>query len=261
MNELSDAPDTGGAEESAQVETNAEATTAQDTGTEETGQADDTGDATEEAPKRVPWFQKRIDEVTRQKYEEQRRADYLQGQIDALTKGRPAPQQQVETPPDRWEDPEGYDRWLINQAAEVAQRRTAEDMQRQQALRTFEERVQAARQVHPDYDAVTHDPSLPITPKMAEIIRKSDNGPEVAYYLGTNRSEAQRIAALDPDEQVAEMGALRASLRKQPAAQAQTRTPPAAPPRTVSGISAGLNKDPNEMSMAEYVAARKAGTI
>lgn len=248
MNELSDAPEQGGAEESAQVETTAEATTAQD--------------ATDEAPpKKVPWFQKRIDEVTRQKYEEQRRADYLQGQIDALTKGRSAPQQQAETPPDRWEDPEGYDRWLINQAAEVAQKRAAEDMQRQQSLRTYEERAAAARQAHPDFDTVVHDPSLPITPQMAEIIRKSDNGPEVAYYLGTNRSEAQRIAALDPIEQAAEMGALRASLKKQPAAQAQTRTPPAAPPKTVSGLSAGLNKDPNEMSMAEYVAARKAGNI
>jgi hypothetical protein len=258
MNELSDAPEQGGAEESAQVEDTAEATAAQDTGTEETGQADDTGEATEEPAKRVPWFQKRIDEVTRQKYDAQREADYWRGLAEGRSQPRQPQQQQVSVP-DRWEDPEGYDRWLISQAAEVARRQTAQDMQRQQVLRTYEERVQATRQSHPDYDAVVHDPSLPITPLMAEVIREREAGPEVAYYLGTNRSEAQRIAALSLHQQAAELGRIEAAFAKAP--QAQPRTPPSAPPRTVSGLSAGLNKDPNDMSMAEYVAARKAGRL
>jgi hypothetical protein len=255
MNELSDATEIGGAEESAQVETNAEATAAQDTGTEETGQADDTGEVTEEQhQKRVPWFQKRIDEVTRQKYEEQRRADYLQGQLDALMKGQSAPQQQV-GPPDRWEDPEGYDRWLIEQATKQFEERS----KTQQIARTYEERENAARQSHPDFDSVVRDPTLPITPLMADVIRESEDGPEVAYYLGTNRNEAQRIASLPLHMQAAALGRISAALTKPQATQ--TRTPPAAPPKTVSGLSAGLNKDPNDMTMAEYVAARKAGNL
>jgi hypothetical protein len=61
------------------VETNSEATTEQPTGTETPEAADDAGEATEEPVKKVPWFQKRIDEVTAQKYEAQRQADYWRG--------------------------------------------------------------------------------------------------------------------------------------------------------------------------------------
>jgi hypothetical protein len=47
----------------------------------------------------------------------------------------------------------------------------------------------------PDYDVVVRDPSLPITPLMADVIRESEKGPEIAYYLATNRSELAQIAS------------------------------------------------------------------
>ena len=42
------------------------------------------------------------------------------------------------------------------------------------------------------------DPSVPITQHMAEAIADSDMGGDVAYYLGTHRDEAHRIASLSP---------------------------------------------------------------
>jgi hypothetical protein len=95
MSEETDAPQ-GGAEgvvAPEAVETNAEATTAQPTATESAELADDAGEATEEPVKKVPWFQKRIDEVTAQKYEAQRQADYWRG----LAEGR-TPQTQAPSP-------------------------------------------------------------------------------------------------------------------------------------------------------------------
>lgn len=256
MTEETDATETGGAEESANVEETSEATTEQDTGTEETGQADDAGEETEEPPKRVPWFQKRIDEVTRQKYDAQREADYWRGLAEGrIQPTQQQPQQQVGPPQlDQFDDYDSYEQAKISyharQEAEALLHQMAQQHQRHQLLSTYEQRENAARQSFPDYDNVVKDPTLPITPLMAEVIRESDVGPGVAYHLGTNRQEAQRIAALPLHRQAAELGRIEASLSQAP--PAQQRTAPNPPPKTVAGISAGINKNPADMSMAEY---------
>lgn len=243
----------GGAEaevSDTQVENNSEATTEQNTGTEESGQADDAGEAAGEPTKRTPWFQKRIDEVTRQKYEAQREADYWRGRAEGNVQPQ-QPQQQV-APPDRWEEPEKYDQYLIDQAVQ----RAREDFSRQQVVRTYEERMAAVRAVKPDFDQVATDPTLPVSPTMAHVIWESEKGPEILYHLGSNRSESARIASLPPHLQAAALGKIEASLTTAPP-QAQTpKTPPAPPPKTVSGITTGINKAPEEMTMAEYVAWR-----
>ena len=256
MTDETDAPQ-GGTEveaiaDTSEVELNAEDTNAQPTGAEDAGQADDAGEAT----KRVPWFQKRIDEVTRQKYDAQREADYWRG----LAEGRgssPQPQQQVEAP-DMFEDPEGFKTWLKKEAAAEVRA----ELRQEQRATSYEERANAFRAQKPDYDALVGDPSLPVTPLMADVIRDSDKGPEVAYYLGTNRSEAARIANLPPHLQAAAMGRIEASLSTPAQTTPQPkRNPPPPPPQTVNGLSAGLPKPAEDMSMAEYIAARNAGSI
>jgi hypothetical protein len=244
----------GGAEgvEPTAVEAISEATTEQTTGAEQTGAADDAGEATEEPVKKVPWFQKRIDEVTAQKYEAQRQADYWRG----LAEGRAPqaePHAQEQQVPDRWEDPEGYDRWLIREAATAAR----EEIKTEQRFRSYSEREEAFRATKPDYDTIVRDPSLPITPLMAEVIRESEKGPELAYYLASNRSELAQIASRPPHLQAAALGRIEASLTTPAPAPAAIKPIPHAPPQTVSGLSAGLTKPLDEMSMSEYVAARE----
>jgi hypothetical protein len=262
MSEETDAPQ-GGAEAEAnaeaptQVETPSDATAEQPTSADEAGLADDAGEAAEVPEKRVPWFQKRIDEVTRQKYEEQRRADYLQGQIDALTRGAPA---QPEGPPkeDQFESYEDYEQARIDFAVEQRLKQARVEEQRTTVLRTYEERAAKLRETAPDFDSVVNDPTLKITPLMAEVIRESDCGPQVAYHLGTNRSEAERIASLPPHRQAAELGRLEARLTIQPKPAPALKPIPPAPPQTVTGVSAGLGKTHAEMSYAEFCAAREA---
>lgn len=252
MTDETDAPQ-GGAEaeaiaETSTVETTSEATAEQQTEAENTGQADDTG---EEAPaKKVPWFQKRIDEVTAKKYEAEREAAYWRGVAEATH--QPKPQAQPEAVPDRWEDPEGYDKWLITQAKQAAR----DEFKRETLTTTYEGRVTKLRESKPDYDSVVNNPSLPITPMMADVIRESDVGPEVAYHLGTNPQEAARIASLPHHRQAAELGKLEVRL-SQPAPKAPTPPPPPPPPATVAGIAAGLNKTPEEMSMSEFIKWRE----
>lgn len=258
MNEETDAPEMGGADESAQVETASEATAEQPSGADEAAQADDAG----EAAKRVPWFQKRIDEVTAKKYEAEREAAYWRGIAEASGRQQP-PQAPPEGPPreDQFETWDEYDQARIEYAVEQKLRARDEQTQRTTVLRTYEERAAKARESKPDYESVVNNPSLSITPIMAEVIRVSEAGPEVAYHLGTNPGEAARIAALPDYLQAAELGRLEARLTPMVQQPAQQRAAPPPPPKTLSGVSAGINKSPSDMSMAEYVAARKAGNI
>lgn len=241
----------------AQVEEQtSEATAEADTDEAVDGDEETTADA---KPKPAKGVQKRLDELTRRIHEERREKERLYSLLERGYGTQPsqAPQvAQTDGPPreDQFESWDEYESARIEYAVE--QRLAAKEVERQRSsvLQSYEERVAKLRETAADYDEVVNDPTLKITPLMAEVIRESDLGPEVAYHLGTNRSEAERIASLPPHRQAAELGRLEAKLTVQPPIPAQTqRTPPPPPPKTVSGISAGLNKSPEDMSMAEYV--------
>lgn len=245
--------DNAPAEEAAEtIAPKSDDSTDQQTEAEETGQADETG---EPPVKKKPWWEKRFDELAADKHAERRRAEAAEARLQALEQQYwpPAPA----TPPDQWDDPEGHTRWLIEQA----KREALEEIKQTQRLSTYGEKVAKFAEGHPDYaELVANNPDLTITPNMANVIFESDLGPQVAYHLGQNPAEARRIAALPDYRQAAELGKLEAKL-SQPAVPPPARTPPPPPPATVAGLSAGLQKGPEEMSMAEYIKAREAGQI
>jgi len=264
MNDLTDAGN-GGAEneavaETPQVESPSEDTAEQQTGADEPGQADETGDT----PKRKPWWEKRFDELTAKRYDAEREAAYWRGIAEGRTPNQQATETRQDGPPreDQFDSYDEYEQARIDYAVEQRLRQAEAAKAQQAVLQTYEERVARLREAKPDYDSVVNNPTLRITPIMADVIRESDAGPEVAYHLGTNPQEAARIAALPPHRQAAELGKLEIRLSSTAQPQAKpNRNPPPPPPQTVAGLSNGLNKAPEDMSMAEYVAARKAGQI
>ena len=100
-------------------------------------------------------------------------------------------------------------------AAELLARRDAE-RQRAEILEVYHEREEEARTKYEDFEQVAYNPRLPITTVMAETIQASDIGPEVAYYLGSNPKEADRIAKLSPFLQAKEIGKIEAKLSENP---------------------------------------------
>lgn len=223
---------------------------------------DESAADTEAEPKKpARGVQKRLDELTRRIHEERREKDRL---LALLERGSPAQQQQHRPPqaqsgPPREEDFASYEQFEEARIAHAVEMRlqTARELESQERVaRSFEERVTKVRDRLPDYDLYVGDPNLTITPLMAAVIRESEVGPEVAYYLGKNRSEAQRIADLPPHRQAAELGRLEAKLSAPP--PPSNKPIPPAPPQTVSGLAAGLSKAPEEMNMDEYKAWRAA---
>lgn len=90
---------------------------------------------------------------------------------------------------------------------------------------TYQQRVEAAIEKYPDFEEVAYSDDVPITNAMAMAIQESEMGPDIAYYLGKNVAEAQRIAKLSPLSQAKELGKLEAKIAAAPAPAKPSKAP------------------------------------
>lgn len=263
MNTETDAPQGEPQEAPASVETPSEATTEQQAPTETDAQPD-AGEGSEERVKREPWFQKRINEVTRDKYAAQREAEALRAEIAQM---RAPPAEAPKGPPTLeehgWDDAahaRATAEYYREQAkATVREELAAERAQAAEATRmqTVHGKLAEASAKYSDFAEVSQ--MIPTNDAVMELLTNVPNAVDVLYEVGKNPVEADRIFSLSPYLQAAELGKIAARLEA-PRATNRTIAPP--PPQTVGGLSAGMTlKSPNEMSMAEYADARKKGLI
>ena len=165
---------------------------------------------------------------------------------------------------DEW-DAMSYDQQQAAQMRQAVRAERADELAHEARLREqeaastrasmFSERLASAKANIPDLESVIHDPSLPVTAVGARFIQESEKGPQVAYWLGTNRAEAARIASLDPYAQAYELG--RIEQRVSASSSRKLSAAPAPVPKVGGGGGTGP-KDPSSMSMDDYVAWRKA---
>lgn len=171
-----------------------------------------------------------------------------------------------EVPPaDQFESVEAYAHALAEKrAAELVQQREAHQQQTQ-VLESHRDREETAREKYDDYEDVVYNPKLAITPIMAQTIQASDMGPDVAYYLGTNPKEAERIARLPAIAQAKEIGRLEAKIASAPPVKRTTSAPTPISPVSARTTSTSLDTtDPRaakQMSASEWIAADRARQI
>ena len=130
----------------------------------------------------------------------------------------------------------------------------------------FRSKEMEAIEKYEDFKQVAYNPSLPITQIMAESIQASDIGPEVAYFLGTNPREADRISRLAPVLQAKEIGKIEARLAANPPVKKTTSAPTPISPVTAktSGQSTYDTTDPRSiksMSTSEWIEAERQRQI
>ena len=192
---------------------------------------------------------------------EQRKWDREQAQRQAeqqVLKAAPA-----ELPPvDQFESPEAYAEALALKKAEelIAKREAAK--QKATVLETYHEKEEEARSKYDDFEQVAYNPNLRITDVMAETIQSSDVGPDVAYYLGANPKEADRISRLSPFLQAKEIGRIEAKLAEAPPVKKTTSAPAPITPVTAraSGSPSYDTTDPRSvksMSTSEWIEAER----
>lgn len=235
-----------------------------------------------EAKKPAKGVQKRLDELTRNWRNEERARriaeENLQKALALLEKGPqtkadtstddPEP---VEPDPSKYNDQNVYNadyreyfkklaRWEGRQELKSQQKRDAEERSKKsreeddrKRVESYQSNVAKARDKYPDYDDVTGNPYLPITAPMRDaIFEAGEQGPHLAYHLGQNPDEAERISKLSPRAQFLELGRIAAKLT-QPATTQVSRAPkPIKPLESASGAATSSDEE----SMEAYAAKR-----
>jgi hypothetical protein len=167
---------------------------------------------------------------------------------------------------DQFENSDAYAEALAYRRAEELLARREAEKQQAVLLENYHEREEEARTRYEDFEQVAYNPNLPITAVMAETIQASDIGPEVAYYLGSNPKETDRISRLSPFMQAKEIGKIEVKLTNDPPVRKTSNAPAPISPVTarISGLPMYDTTDPRStqaMSASEWIEAERARQI
>ena len=174
--------------------------------------------------------------------------------------------QQAPVTPEQFASNEDYVEALADQRAEQKIAEREQRKQQAEILETYHDKEEEVRAKYDDFEQVAYNPNLPITTVMAQSIQASDNGPEVAYHLGANPREAERISRLSPIMQAKEIGKIEAQLTANPPVKKTSNAP--APISPVSARTTGSpaydTTDPRSiksMSTSEWIEAERARQV
>ena len=212
-------------------------------------------DQTTETPK--SFTQEELDAIVGKRLaREQRKWEREQAQRTVPTAPSELP------PPDQFDSVETY----AKAYAEQMLRERDVQKQRSEYVEAYHDREEDARGKYDDFEQVAYNPNLRITTVMAETIQTSDVGPDVAYYLGSNPKEADRISRLSPILQAKEIGKIEATLVSNPPVKKSSSAPTPISPVTArsSGTSTYDTTDPRSiksMTTSEWIAAERARQV
>jgi hypothetical protein len=203
----------------------------------------ETPESTEEKAKKEPWFQKRIGELTREKYEGRREAENARLEAQQLREQLARVQQGGQAQPNEQVPPT-----LVQQEA----RRLIAEQSFNEACNKVYATGKAEFQ---DFDqAVANLQMVGMNRDFLEFTAASDAGAKLLHHLGKDLDEAARISSLPPVLMARELTRLELKLN-QPQTKPVSKAPAPITPIAASGSS---SKDPSEMTDAEFAKWRKS---
>ncbi|MGL4757004.1 MAG: hypothetical protein ACRCXB_32035 [Aeromonadaceae bacterium] len=167
---------------------------------------------------------------------------------------------------DQFESPEAYAEALAVKRADELIRQREVQKHKTEIDDSYAEREEEVRNKYDDFDQVAYNPRLRITDEMAETIKSSDKGPDLAYWLGSNPKEADRISRLSPLMQAREIGKIEAKITAEPSQKKSSSAPDPIRPGTARAANPGVidTTDPRSvktMSVSEWIAADRQRQI
>ena len=267
--------------EPANAENNALADAAPvDTGADDASGADPAPAAAETGkPDTRDKVQERFDKLTREKYEGLSRAERAEYRAQMLEQQLAQFQAQAQTPTvapsNDYPSLEsvGYDEakhatavaaWSAKQARDAARaelQAERESATREQTYREWERKQAEFIKSKPDYvEKVGSLPPSLMTNALADEIKASPMGPEVAYYLSENLDKLAAIKDLPARQQAREIGRIEARLEALKAAPPPVSKAPPPPAKIESAASTGAadptSPDSDKMSADEWLKRR-----
>jgi beta-glucosidase-like glycosyl hydrolase len=219
-------------------------------------------------------------EVAEDQVEQQEEKKYSQAEIDAMIGKRLAREQrkweraQQSAPaapaapvvPEQFATTEDYVEALALQKADQLLSQREQQKHQKEVIEAYHDREEEARNKYDDFEQVAYNPNLPITSDMAQAIQYSEIGPDLAYHLGANPKEAERISRLPPILQAKEIGKLEAKLATNPPVKKTTSAPTPISPITArsTGSPAYDTTDPRSiktMSTSDWIEAERMRQI
>jgi len=213
-------------------------------------------------------IQKRIDKITREKYEAKNELDLERKQRTELEQRLKELETKVTTTPEPTLESYDYDENAYNQAviAKTVQDQVAkaaqETSQAQEKARQEQQMIAEFKQLAvkeaefassiEDYDQIAKNPNLPINDDMAAVIRTSEQGPALLYHLGKNPELAFNISNMDTLSAQRELVRIEAGLNNKPNLVSNAPTPP---PGDIGGDSVVV-KNMDDLPLDEWMKIR-----
>src|ERR1043165_6274060 len=151
-------------------------------------------DADESSDPKPKGVQKRIDELTRNWREAERREAALMAMLErqqSPTKSEPVAEEKPKPTPkleDFNYDEAAYQAALFQHVKDEAARAARDELRQEKAReqeqakkQTFKQRETDFSKENPDYFTVTRDPSLPFTRDLVELVAESEKSPEILH--------------------------------------------------------------------------------
>lgn len=250
--------------ESAAVEEESPEVVAEQGGEEETTQAVETtesgekdpataeeseGEPEKDKPKETDGVQRRMNKLTAEKYklrEELEEANRLR--VAAESKLPQAKEPQLDDPDINYDQDKLVDAkvaYKIQQQKNGIPAAPQADPVLQEKVAAFGVKLAPFKEANPDYDNVIS--AMPIGQSVSDAILEMDNGPAVAYYLGTHLDALDEINNLSPVQVALKVSSL--SRKLEPVTNKLTEAP-----EPVSSVATGggkVTKNVDDMSVAE----------
>lgn len=209
-----------------------------------------------ELPKGV---EKRLAKLTQQKYEQRAKIEALEAEKqkmqEQLNSYQPKSKEDFATEAE-------YLNYMVNQGIE-SKLGEAELNRRQEALyneqaqineQVWRERVQTAQERIPDFAQVVGSANIDLPKDAMQAITESEFGPDMAYHLAQNPTEAQSLNYMDERARDRYLIGLEFQMRNNPIAAPKPVTQASPTPQS-HGHSSGVT-NPDQMSMNDWMKMR-----
>lgn len=196
---------------------------------------------------------------------------HQQRQVDPLVGNTPPSAPLAKPDAGKFQDEEGYLEALVKYQLEKSnignlvdqrlQQQQEQDLLREHSKR-LQERGEALSKEKPDYHLVAFSPDAQSfyqsTPGLSELVTSMPNNSEIAYYLGSNLDVLAKISAISPVFRAAEIAKINEKFNVGQGKKNSSAPPPITP---VKGTTKATGKNPDDMTMDEWLAWRKSQQI
>lgn len=223
----------------------------------------------EKAKEKTPvWLQKKIDKATWEGKEKDRRIKNLEVALNKIESEKP---QEIKPPLDKphvedFNTNEEFSEALFDykfaQNDAAKEEKDIAEYERSEQNKKYDDFEQKRSSVmgkgvekYDNFNEIVGSmPTEIMSENVALALVETPNAEDVAYYLGNNIGEAQKISELSSIQIAIKVGEISTKLKNKPKIE---KSSSAEPIKTISGSQINTDKDPMEMTDKEYTAYRR----